>query len=200
MAAHTLLSAAGIAAFGLSIVAAAAPGEGDQQFLARAIQSDIAEVKLAELALQRSNDDGVRELAHRLQTDHTSSMQEATTLARMLSVMIPSAPTEDAQRHYETLARLSGAAFDEAFVEHMVEGHREAVRDFRERAEANDDSANAGAVAGLAKKSLPTLEQHLAIAEELHVAAADPAGPHAGAEAAGHAAQQHPALRATNAP
>jgi putative membrane protein len=191
----TVVVAGLAAAFGTSALAQDAD---DSKFLQDAIQTDIAEVKLAELALQRSNDDGVRDFAHRLQTDHSSSMQQAAALAKDLGTRIPSAPSDAATQKYTSLATLSGPAFDAEFVNHMVAGHREAIGAFEERAHANTNAA----IAALATKSLPTLKEHLAMAETLlGVGASSSARPHGAAHAghdapaADHDARRDPQLR-----
>jgi putative membrane protein len=174
---HTQKLTALIAATAAALAASArAQDADDSQFLQEAIRTDIAEVKLSELALQRSNDDGVRDFAHRVQTDHSASMQQSAALAKDLGTRIPSASSDEAQQHYASLAKLSGQEFDAAFVSHMAAGHRDAVAKFGEQAHANPDQA----IADFATKTLPTLKQHLAMAESLLGA-----GVHPSAEAHG---------------
>ena len=59
------------------------------------------------------------------------------------------------------LMRLGGRAFDREFVRYMVEDHHKDISDFREHA------AGRGAVAELARRTLPVLERHLQTAERL---------------------------------
>lgn len=190
--AFAALPAAALAALIAFGAAAADVDANDSQFLQDAIRSDIAEVKLSELALQRSNDDGVRDLAHRLQTDHSVAMQEAAALAKDLGTRIPSTQSDEAQQHYASLAKLSGAEFDAAFVSHIVGAHREAVRKFDA---ATKESPN-DAIASYAAKTLPTLEEHLAMSESLAGAPRESAAGapsherHAGDSAAAHSAAQ----------
>lgn len=166
---------AGIAAATFAAAVRAADS-ADSKFLQEAIQTDIAEVKMSELALQRSNDSGVRELAHRLQTDHSTSMQQAAALAKTLGVTPPSQANAQALELYAELSKLSGQEFDAAYVTHMVAGHREAVGKFGEQTHANPTAPTAE----LATKALPTLKEHLAMAEALLGA-----GVHPSAEAHG---------------
>ena len=163
----TLLGAALAAAAAVAV--RAADGD-DSAFLQEAIRTDIAEVKMSELALQRSRDEGVREFAHRLQTDHSTSMQEATALAKTQGTTPPSQPSAEAQEQYAALSKLSGQEFDAAFVNHMVAGHREAVGKFGEQTHANPNAA----IADFATKALPKLKEHLATAESLLAAAVHP--------------------------
>ncbi len=138
---------------------------------------------MSELALQRSRDEGVREFAHRLQTDHSTSMQEATALAKTQGTTPPSQPSAEAQEQYAALSNLSRQEFDAAFVNHMVAGHREAVGKFGEQTHANPNAA----IAAFATKTLPTLKEHLAMAESLLAA-----GVHPSAEAHGGHADPRP--------
>lgn len=192
MAQTKILTIFGAALATLLAAGASAEDVADARFLQNAIQTDIAEVKLGELALQRSNDDAVRELAHRLQADHSASMQEAAALAKSLGIMAPAAPTEAAQQHYAALTKLSGQEFDVAFVSHMVEGHRAAVAAFGEQIRANPSHATAS----FAMKSLPTLREHLAIAESLLAGngALPAVDPHEGSPS-GQGADEDPHLR-----
>jgi putative membrane protein len=182
----TALAVAQVAATAVVLaVAARAEDVEDSKFLQNAIQSNIAEVKMSELALQRSNDDEVRDFAHRLQTDHSVSMQQTTALAKDLGTNIPSTPTAEAQEHYASLAKLSGQEFDGAFVNHMVAAHRESIAKFDQEARANPNQA----IADFAAKTLPTLKQHLATGEALLGAGAHPSAQPHGAPAEGRDAQ-----------
>jgi putative membrane protein len=147
----------------LAAFSARAEDVEDSKFLQQAIETDIAEVKMSELALQRSNDDGVRDFAHRLQSDHSVSMQEAAALAKDLGTRIPSALSAEAQQQYASLAKLSGPEFDAVFVSHTVAGHRDAVARFDDATRTNPNTA----IAGFAAKTLPTLKEHLAMGETL---------------------------------
>ena len=63
----------------------------------------------------------------------------------------------------ERLSKLSGAAFDRAYVEEMVKDHRKDVSEFRrEAAQARD--ADLKAWAG---KTLPTIEDHFKQVQQL---------------------------------
>src|SRR5690606_31611944 len=112
---------------------------------------------------QRSNDDGIRDLAHRLQTDHSVSMQEAAALAKDLGTRVPSAQSDSAAQHYATLVKLSGPEFDAAFVEHTVGAHRDAVTKFDAAVHGHTNDA----IASFAAKTLPTLKEHLVMSEAL---------------------------------
>jgi putative membrane protein len=158
---------AGIAAlFGLcalSAMSAKAEDVDDSKFLQSAIQTDIAEIHLAKLAQQQSSDSGVKEYASLLQADHSKSLQKTSALAKTLGVTVPAEPSAEAQQHSAELAKLAGQDFDAEFVNHMIAGHRDAIKKFGEQAHANPNKA----IADLAAQKLPTLKEHLAAAESL---------------------------------
>ena len=145
------------------VLPGAAQQNEDAKFLMEAIRSDIAEMRLGELATQRGQSDGVRQFGHMLSADHGQSKSDASDLAKSLKVAVPTEASAADQKQYEELVRLSGDAFDRAFIDAMVKGHREAISKFKKEAEDGDDPE----VAALAKETLPKLEDHLAKAQAL---------------------------------
>ena len=68
-------------------VASVAGGQNDEQlFIKEAVQGDLAEVRLGELAAQRAQDEDVRRFAEILRTDHRAALQRATDLAKSMQV------------------------------------------------------------------------------------------------------------------
>jgi predicted outer membrane protein len=62
------------------------------------------------------------------------------------------------------LSKLSGDAFDRAFTQEMLAGHRKAVASFRTESKSGTDPE----VKAWASKTLPTLEGHLKQVQELN--------------------------------
>jgi putative membrane protein len=151
-------------AVGAALAATQSFGAGtSEEFLKGAIQTDIAEIQLGELAKTKGASEGVRDFGETLVEDHEKAMANATKLAKSLGVQTPTAPKPDAQQHYTMLSRLSGAEFDRHFTAHMIEGHQKAVKDAQEQAEAGDNAE----VAKLARERLPAVQEHLRTAQSL---------------------------------
>jgi putative membrane protein len=158
------LAMLGAAAALASSGAALAQGEAaTARFIEEAIRSNIAEIKMGELAEQRGRSPEVREFAHTLIEDHTQALQKASELAKSFRVIPPTEPTAAAIRHHEALSKLQGEEFDRAFADHMVMAHQAAIADFSEQAR----NAPRPEIMELAKETLPTLQKHLATAESL---------------------------------
>jgi putative membrane protein len=133
------------------------------KFLTDAIRTNIAEVKMGELADQRGKSKDVRDYAKQLIDDHTIALQKISALAKTLGVMPPTEPNVDAIKSHEAMSKLSGEAFDLAFATHMVMGHEKAIAMYTAQ---THDGGNPE-VAELAKATLPTIRAHLATAESI---------------------------------
>lgn len=134
----------------------------DAKFLMDAVRGDLAEVKLGELAQQRGQSEAVREFGEMLVEDHSSAMKKTAELAKDLDVIPPAQPTAEQTQKHDALARLSGADFDRQFAAEMVKGHQEEIAKYEKQAQGGNSK-----VAELAEDLLPTLEQHLAMAQRL---------------------------------
>jgi putative membrane protein len=131
-------------------------------FVEKAAMSGMAEVELGRLALMKSRDANVREFAQRMVADHTKANQELTTIAAAKGISPPKSLDSEHQSHLRMLRDKSGEDFDKAYSEHMKMDHSKAISLF-EGASRSDDAA----VAGFAKKTLPTLKEHKQLAQKL---------------------------------
>jgi predicted outer membrane protein len=73
--------------------------------------------------------------------------------------------------HEVNLASLSGAEFDKAYVAKMVKGHKKAIREFETASAVLTDAD----LKRYADKTLPTLQDHLSMAQELQAKVGMPA-------------------------
>jgi putative membrane protein len=134
----------------------------EAMFLTDAIRGDLAEVKIGELAELKGQSEGVRDFAAMLIDDHSKAMEKTSDLAKDLGVTPPAQPTAEQRLKHDTLARLSGAEFERQFAAEMVKGHQEAIEKYEKQAQSGDSK-----VSELAEDLLPTLKQHLAMAQRL---------------------------------
>jgi putative membrane protein len=149
-------------AAGLLLVPAAAPAAPARQFLGDAIRGDNSEMMLGRIAARRGDSAGVRDYGARLQSDHAGARAEAVAVARALRVPVPAGPMPEAAQERARLQRLAGPAFDREFARYMLNDHREDIAKFERQARTGDRRT-----AALAQAQLPTLREHLRIAEGL---------------------------------
>src|SRR3954453_20871069 len=145
-----------------STFGALAKEQPGQAFITKAIQGNLAEAALGQLAQQKSASDGVRSFGQQLVTDHTAANQRATAVASQMGVTPPTEPNKQQKAVYDRMSKLSGDAFYRQFVKHMVDDHKKDVAEYQKEAKQRNDPA-----AGYASETLPTLQQHLQTAQSL---------------------------------
>jgi len=128
----------------------------DRQFMMHATQGNLAEVKTGQLALQKSKDASVRQVAQRLITDHTKAQQQLTSLAQSLHVTLPSAPSEEQRATYAKWSKLSGSAFDQSYLSGEMKDHAETIALFQKQVHSGSNAR----VRSWAQQTLPVLSDH----------------------------------------
>ncbi|KAA0697691.1 DUF4142 domain-containing protein [Neorhizobium sp. P12A] len=144
------------------LIASEALAKSDKEFLSDAIKTDNAEIALGQLAVQKGSTDDVRKYGQTLVTDHQKGKDAAVALAPALQVKPMEALPPDAVKEQQKLQGLSGTDFDKEFAQFMIAGHKQAISEFQEKAGEGDRP-----VPQLAKQTLPTLQEHLKMAEDL---------------------------------
>lgn len=135
----------------------------DRQFLTKAGQDSRAEVELGELASQRAEKAQVKQFGQRMVEDHTQINKELQELAAQKGLTLPQDIGEDNSKVKADLSKLSGAAFDKAYMNHMIADHTKDVSLFqRQSQQGNDPDLKAWAA-----KTLPTLQEHLQLARSI---------------------------------
>jgi putative membrane protein len=164
-----------------------------QQFVTDAAMGGMKEVQASKIALEKSQNRDVRNLATRMVADHTSASTKLQVIAHSKGLDLPPANTfaaddpnwnnpvltgsQVAKGAYQLttnlsvpdyqdikhLNNLSGAEFDIAYAKDMVSDHILAVREF-ETAQRNLTDPE---IRQFATETLPTLRSHSAMAQNL---------------------------------
>lgn len=140
--------------------------ESDYKFVNAASQGGTAEVKLGELAKQKGTSQAVKEFGERMVTDHGKANQELTTIAAGKNAVPRSEFTHKENSTFEKLQKASGKDFDKAYAAAMVKDHKEDVKEFKEAAQDLKDPE----LRAFAAKTLPVLEEHLKMAQDMESA------------------------------
>jgi putative membrane protein len=126
-----------------------------------AILGDMVEVKMGQLAQQKGQSESVKQFGKTLETDHSAHEEKAREMAQSMGVTPPAKISARAQAAYDRLNKLSGANFDRRFAQAMVLDHKKDIAEFQKKAK------NSGATANFARETLPVLQKHLQIAEQI---------------------------------
>lgn len=135
-----------------------------QTFASEAAVIGKAEIELAQLALQKSEDDDVREFAHRMVKDHTAADAKLKEIAAQENLTLPQSLDAKHRAVKQKLASLEGDAFDREYKKEMEKGHDKAVALFESASQSRQMSDE---LKEFAASTLPTLEQHNRMAHAL---------------------------------
>lgn len=155
------VSAAALASMLAAPLALAANTEAGA-FMKKAIEGNLAEIKVGQLAQQKGATDGVRQFGSVLEQDHSKANQEAMTAASSMGVAPPAEPSSKEQMEYQKLASLSGTKFDKTFTKDMIKDHKKDIAEYKKESKMSNSQASS-----YAQASLPTLQKHLRMAEAL---------------------------------
>jgi putative membrane protein len=73
----------------------------------------------------------------------------------------PSGPNKQQKTEYDKMSKMTGAAFDKMFADHMVKDHKKDIGEYQKAAKSKD------AAGQYASNTLPTLKKHLQTAQSL---------------------------------
>jgi putative membrane protein len=136
----------------------------DTKFVKTAAVGGMEEVQLGQLAAQKATDPEVKNFGQRMVDDHSKANDQLKQLATQKGVTVASSLPPSKQKDVDKLSKLSGAAFDKAYVGMMVEDHKKDVAEFKKESKGGKDSD----VKSWASTTLPTLEDHLKMVQDIH--------------------------------
>lgn len=136
----------------------------DKKFAKNAAIGGMTEVELGKLAVQKGSSDAVKQFGQKMIDDHTKANDQLKQIAGKEGIDIPQSLSSKQQSHVDKLAKLSGPAFDRAYMKDAVKDHEKDVNDFKSEAQYGSDPN----IKLFASNTLPTLEQHLAAAKDLN--------------------------------
>jgi putative membrane protein len=128
----------------------------EAEFVTKASASNQFEIQAGQLAVVKGMSAQVKAYGAHMIVDHTQANQELATLASQNGLTISTGLTEEQTTMYNTLSQQSGANFDRAYAEMMVNSHQRTVNMFSEAAED-----------AFAFGKLPVLRAHLEEAIQL---------------------------------
>jgi putative membrane protein len=153
----------GAAAFAGQQTKGVSPYSGDSIFAKKAAQGNLAEVKLAKLAEEKSHNATVDKFAQRMIHDHTKANDQLKAFASKESLAIPTTPSPKQHLNYQTLSKLSGNAFNTAYARNQVSDHQEDIALFEKEANNGKNPE----LKAYAQKTLPILKEHLRLARQM---------------------------------
>ena len=129
----------------------------NSEFAVNAANGGMAEVELGKLAQEKASNQAVKDFGAMMVKDHSKANEEMIGIAKSKNITLPATLGKDEQKVKDDLEAKSGAEFDKAYVEDMVEDHKKDVKEFDEATRKLTDPE----LKAFAMKILPVLKTHL---------------------------------------
>lgn len=146
-------------------MAAVKPTPSSAEFVNTAAKSDAFEIAAARLAGKNAASPEVKAFAQQMIAAHTDSTAKIKAAAAKANPAIAPDPalTADQNEDLAELGKLTGAQFDEEYMDGQVDAHEDALALMRSYASGGADAALKAAAGEIA----PVVEGHLRMAREL---------------------------------
>ena len=133
-------------------------------FAMKAARGGHAEVMLGKLALGISTNAALKAAAKKIELDHASASEELRKMAAAKHWMLPAEADlgTDGSNALNYLKTLKGAAFDTAWIDHMIDDHQKDVVMYTAETKCPDADVRA-----FAERTLPLIQSHLDMVRRL---------------------------------
>jgi len=135
----------------------------DANFAVKVASGGMMEVELGKVAVTNGASDQVKKFGQDMIADHSKANDEFKTLAGSKNISLPSEPNTDMQKKINDLKQKTGNDFDKAYIDLMVDDHKDDIDEFQKEADKGNDAEIKTWAAG----KVPTLQHHLKMAQDI---------------------------------
>jgi putative membrane protein len=114
--------------------------EEDTKFAVALADGSMFEAEVSKLAATNASAANVKDFAKMMVTDHSAANTELKDLAAKKNISLPMALSEAKQKKYNDLAAKKGTDFDKAYVDCMVDEHKDALDALQKESEKGNDA------------------------------------------------------------
>lgn len=129
----------------------------DKTWVKKAHQTNLAEIKLGNMAESKSQNNAVTSMGRTLVSDHSSLDSKLKMAAQNMNINLPSEPSQQQQSMARNLSQKSGSQFDKDWTRKLIAGHRKAIQ----MTQHEIQNGSSMKVKQLANHTLPILQKHL---------------------------------------
>jgi putative membrane protein len=137
-----------------------------QRFTTAAALGELTQIKLGQAAYQNASNPQVKSFAKQMVDVHSEAIDRLRGVASLEGLKVPNDLDKDHQAEVDQLSKLTGAAFDKAYVGAVVKDHQQDLALYRQEMASGDESG----VKGWAASEISTVQEHLQSAERLRAA------------------------------
>jgi putative membrane protein len=135
----------------------------DKKFMMNAAMGGMEEVEMGKLAASNATNADVKAFGQRMVDDHTKANDQLKQLAQTKGVTLPTDMSKAQHADMTKLGKMTGDAFDHAYVKMMVKDHKKDVAEFQMESMRGADAD----IKSFATRTLPTLQEHLQMIQRI---------------------------------
>jgi putative membrane protein len=115
--------------------------EKDAEFVAETAAANYAEIALAKLGSEKSDNAQIKEVAAMLVTDHEKVLGEVQTFASAKAITLPTEATDEGQKKVEDLRKEEKISnFNKDWTKTLIDKHEKSISNFESRLEKTEDA------------------------------------------------------------
>lgn len=162
---NVLATASIIGALYCMTSAAGAHSSSAQDFVKEAAVANEFEIESSQTALDKSTNSDVKTFAQKMIDDHSQAGKTLGDVVKTNNVQaeIPTSLDDKHKKLLDTLQHSSNDDFDKEYAKMQLKAHKQAVSLFSDYAKQGENDA----LKTFAKSTLPTLKEHLKMADDL---------------------------------
>jgi len=135
----------------------------DANFITKAVEDGMLEIKLGKLAQNRAASQSIKDFGKMIADEHSVVSKELWSLAKRKRMETPMTLGSIKQVQYDSLAAASGEKFDQLFLKAMLSSHEEAITFFENESTTGKDQD----IKKWANSQIPSLKSHLELARTI---------------------------------
>jgi putative membrane protein len=128
-----------------------------KDFAADAATGGMMEVELGNIAQQKASSQAVKDFGKMMVDDHSKVNDNLKSIGSQKNIDLPASVTDDQRKDIDKLSKKTGADFDKAYVNMMVDDHKKDIAAFKKAEENVSDND----IKNFITNTLPTLQKHL---------------------------------------
>ena len=129
---------------------------GEKGFVKEAVQGNLAEIALAEVATQKAQNPEVKQFAEQIRKDHTEANQKLQAIAQKNGASTTELDPKH-QKKITAMEKMSGDEFDKAYAKDMLKDHAKDVAKYERASREFQDPE----LKQYVTETLPKLREHL---------------------------------------
>lgn len=129
----------------------------EADFIVEAVASNYANIRFAQLAINKSANPDIRDVASTIERDQAAELRQLTGYANQKGIAIPLEETEDAKDKLNELANQEKMAFNEKWCRDLAKRNEKEIQSFESMWEKTKDED----LKELINRSLPEMRNHL---------------------------------------